>query len=270
MATFLDWVGVAGFLLALGQATIPVISNWWRQRGSSVLAYPVGKVEFGFGPVGNTVALEGNFRAVKEDFFVYGLSVLVRREIDGAVLNLDWAGVRARKVVASLQPLPSAILSPTGFELRQQTAQYYHIVFAELGTTLTSAQIFGDLQNEVVDRMKAASFIPHPDEESQQRALQFRRGLLNQLFETGRFEQIRARLESTCFWRPGDYTLELTTKTASPIRQFRQSWRFTVTSEQSAASKNNAERMLFCHLGEQCLLNFPEAPYLESPQGSGL
>lgn len=258
--TVTDWIIVATALLAFFRPELELLARQWLAK---LDVHPVGSIELGFGGSGLTLALEGTVRAKGTDAFIESASVTVSRD-DGATRHLPWAGLRPRRVVASLQPQDIQIVSPVASQVPKRFPQYYYIVFAHPESRETIAQLLGTLRQELTDKMQAAGVAPFPDPDSQAAVRQFEEKFLNDLLQSGRFQDTVNRLDRECFWTVSRYSVTLEISCSDPRRVYTFRWPFDLTEEQAERLHQNAKIMLFQNFGHLDLrLNTVEVEYGE-------
>lgn len=213
--------------------------------------HPTGKIEFGFGAFGNTLAFLGTLRASNKPVFVNQMRASAKRQADGEVLELQWLAFRGNEVMIDPQQKQTQgfeIASP--FQVRPDNPHKYNIFFY--------SPIFENKLKEDVQplRNEWAAFVARLigndkiDADSAKKLLKTadNPALVDKLVQAFIDSEIPAgfldKIESEFFWIPGEYLIELTVDNDGQPSKVSQSWKIHITERESTLIRKNRYLMI--------------------------
>ncbi len=234
-----------------GVIQVWLIAIWRRFSAGRITIFKTGHIEIGFSNFGPTIGLNGTLRAKHKDAFVSDISLVVKKQSDGATHSFEWAAFRSPQI-SNVGGSSVSLELPSGFNVLPSQPYRYNIFFSDRATqdTLSPALIavrkeWQDLLISRRDQIVAQAQEENSDTDS----------ILSLLYDNEFCDQSEAYrnawdlLTRANYWSSGEYELAMAVKTASPDRKYDEQFCFSISDVEFEELRLNA----VATLREACL-----------------
>ncbi len=231
---------------ALAVAVIALLQPWvyalWKKlfRQGKIEIHETGAIGVGYSSFGPTVDLNGTLRCLNADLFVREIVVVVKKKKDSSTHRFEWVAFRNERMTYAGQPEGSIEL-PYGFMLLTSSPRRYSITFRDTETHAEMWPILRDVRQQwteiVTKKQTKDPNISLTDERWVQK-------LYAEFEQSPTASESFTKLDRLCYWKAGEYDLEVTAYSSKPDRAFSQRWRFKLTEQDVKAVRWNVFKLL--------------------------
>jgi hypothetical protein len=246
------WTAVAT-IVAFAALVQPWLAAAWRRffKAGTVDIYETGTFEIGFSAFGMTVAVTGTLRSRDRDMFIPAITVNLVKNGATKPRRFEWAGFRNAKALFATTAGQSAEVSleaPAGFMVSTAQPYRYNIIFTEPKTTDQLRPIFETFRKAWLDYFPNHSRLDlnaiASDPSAQTKVLNEMRRVYQEFSATEPYGNAFDSLNQLLVWEAGTYELVFQVHTAGPIRNYAETWTFSLTEDEVNSLRNNVSSIL--------------------------
>jgi hypothetical protein len=206
--------------------------------------YEIGNLEIGYSELGPTIGLNGTLRALRNDMFVRRIKLVLNDNRDSSRHEFEWDVFRNRKITQGREK-ELTMEGATGFLLATHTPRRIDVQFHDIDLLNEMRQVFFEVHQAWADIITGLG-----EEERTKTEEEVKEGKdpYKPLFEefTGSdvYKRAAKNLERMCYWKPGDYSLDIVVQTARPNKQFEKQSAFSLMESEVDAIHLNVDKLL--------------------------
>ena len=247
-------------------AQVWIIALWKRYRKGAIQVYESGMIEIGYSTRGPTIGLMGTVHSVHKEVFVQRINVVLTRSSDGATHDLSWRALRP-KTSSLVDDHIDSVEFPLSFLLKPSDPFRFNILFVEDAFVPALKPVVDPVASEWYEfRRKRIDEIDKAPKSTAHALLSdpaFDEALYLEYSKNPEVLEAYTALDRSFYWTPGNYRLDFVVECSSPKKDFRKSWSFELTNQDSDRLRLNSVTVLRSVAGFRTSFNFAYSDYEE-------